>query len=97
MNSSRITLIDLPKIPDDRGNLSFFENCNQIPFDIEKTVTLNRPNFGLHIIPGIWRDISNFSSGSICLVLASELYDEKDYIRSYEDFLEIKSDLHNSK
>lgn len=57
----------------------------------KKTVTLNRPNYGLHIIPGIWRDISNFSSGSICLVLASKLYDENDYMRSYEGFLQFKN------
>ena len=57
----------------------------------KKTVFLNRPNFGLLIKPGIWRDISNFSSGSICLVLASELYDENDYMRSYDDFLKFKS------
>lgn len=55
-----------------------------------KTVTLNRPNFGLHIVPGIWRKLNNFSSGSISLVLASNLHDEKDYIRNYEDFLNFK-------
>lgn len=54
----------------------------------KKTVQLNRPYLGLHVTPGIWRDISNFSSGGICLVLASELYDENDYIRNYQDFLE---------
>lgn len=52
----------------------------------KKTVSLNRPYMGLHIKPGIWRDISNFSSGAICLVLASELYTEDDYIREYEDY-----------
>jgi hypothetical protein len=57
----------------------------------KKTVTLNRPNFGLHIIPGMWRDISNFSSGSICLVLASRLYEENDYIRNYQDFISFKA------
>ena len=56
----------------------------------KKTVTLNQPNFGLHIIPGIWRDLSNFSSGAICVVLASHEYDEKDYIRDYNDFLNYK-------
>lgn len=55
-----------------------------------KTVQLNRPYFGLHIFPGMWRDLSNFSSGAICLVLASGLYDPKDYIRDYEEFLEFK-------
>ncbi len=49
----------------------------------KKTVALNRPYMGLYIKPGIWRDISNFSSGAICLVLASEKYNEDDYIRNY--------------
>lgn len=53
----------------------------------KKTISLNRPNFGLHIVPGIWRDLSNFSSGGICLVLASELYNPDDYIRNYEEFV----------
>jgi len=53
----------------------------------KKTVQLNRPYFGLHINPGMWRDISNFSSGAICLVLASEVYDENDYLRDYSEFL----------
>ena len=52
----------------------------------KKTFSLNRPYFGLHLKPGMWRELSNFSSGSICLVLASLLYDESDYIRDYEDF-----------
>jgi hypothetical protein len=52
----------------------------------KKLITLNRPYFGIHIKPGMWRDISNFSSGAICLVLASELYDESDYIRDYDDY-----------
>lgn len=56
----------------------------------KKTVTLNRPYIGLHIRPGMWRDISNFSSGAICLVLASELYDAADYIRDYNEFLSFK-------
>ena len=51
-----------------------------------KTVHLNRPYNGLHLFPGMWRDISNFSSGAICLVLASEPYDESDYIRDYFEF-----------
>jgi len=55
-----------------------------------KTVTLNRPNFALHILPGLWRELDNFSSGSISLVLASHTYDEKDYIRNYSEFLEFK-------
>ena len=48
---------------------------------------LNQPNIGLHIPPGIWASEINFSGGSICLVLASELYDESDYIRDYEELL----------
>lgn len=53
----------------------------------KKTVSLNRPYYGLHVIPGIWRELSNFSSGAICLVLASHIYDENDYIRDYSDFI----------
>lgn len=52
----------------------------------KKIVHLNRPNFGLLVLPGIWRELVNFSSGSICLVLASHKYDESDYIRDYNDF-----------
>jgi hypothetical protein len=62
----------------------------------KKTVNLNRPYFGLHVLPGMWRDISNFSSGAICLVLASELYTEDDYIRSYTNFLQEKRLNENS-
>ena len=53
-----------------------------------RTVSLNRPYNGLHIRPGIWRELNNFSSGAVCLVLASEHYDEADYIRDYSDFLD---------
>ena len=53
----------------------------------KKTVLLNRPYFGLHIPPGIWASEQGFSSGSICLVLASEIYSEEDYLREYDDFL----------
>jgi len=59
----------------------------------KKTVSLNRPYYGLHVIPGIWRELSNFSSGAICLVTASHEYDENDYIRDYNDFLIYKSNL----
>ncbi len=52
----------------------------------KRTVTLNRPYQGLYIVPGIWRELVNFSSGSSCLVLASHKYDEKDYIRDYNEF-----------
>jgi hypothetical protein len=54
----------------------------------KKIIHLDRPYIGLHIIPGIWRELLNFSSGAICLVLASEKYDEADYLRNYEDFKE---------
>lgn len=52
-----------------------------------KIIQLNRPNFGLYIVHGIWRELFNFSSGAICLVLASSVYDEKDYIRDYSEFI----------
>jgi len=57
----------------------------------KKVVTLNRPDYGLMIIPGIWRELIEFSSGAICLVLASHKYDKNDYIRGYNDFLTLKS------
>jgi dTDP-4-dehydrorhamnose 3,5-epimerase-like enzyme len=53
----------------------------------ETIVTLNRPNVGLLILPGIWREIRNFSSGSVCLVVASDVYEEEDYIREFDSFL----------
>lgn len=56
----------------------------------KKIVRLNRPNFGLLVQPGIWREIFEFSSGAICLVLASHKYDENDYIRDYNTFLREK-------
>jgi len=55
-----------------------------------KIISLNRPNFALHIVPGLWRELDNFSSGSICLVLASHTYDENDYIRDRNEFLKLK-------
>ena len=54
----------------------------------KRTVLLNRPFYGLHIPPGIWASEQGFSSGSICLVLASEGYMEDDYIRNYNDYLQ---------
>lgn len=66
-------------------------------FDIElfdgishRTVFLNRPNYGLHIVPGIWAHEKNFSSGAICLVLTSEIYVASDYIRDFDQYLNIK-------
>lgn len=55
-----------------------------------KIINLNRPHYGLHIAPGIWREILGFSSGAICLVLASHKYDEEDYIRKYCEFKNMK-------
>lgn len=55
--------------------------------NVKRTFTLNRPYQGLYIKPGIWRELYDFSSGSVCLVLASDKYDETDYIRDYKDFL----------
>ncbi len=57
---------------------------------VKKTVLLNQPFRGLHIPPGIWASEFNFSSGAICLVLASHNYEENDYLRNYEEFLEFK-------
>lgn len=54
---------------------------------VKRTFTLNRPYQGLLVVPGIWRELDDFSSGSVCLVLASMKYDEIDYIRDYNDFL----------
>lgn len=56
----------------------------------KKTFILNNPNIGLLIVPGIWRELSNFSSGSVCLVLASMKYAVSDYIRDYHEFLSYK-------
>lgn len=84
---------------EDRGAHAHKE-CHQFliaasgSFDVEmddginkRTVSLNRPYYGLHIPPGIWAAEKSFSSGSVCLVLASHKYDEKDYIRNYNDFI----------
>jgi hypothetical protein len=123
-------LIELPRVTDQRGNLTFIEADRHVPFDIARVyylydvpggatraahghralrqlmiamsgsfdVTLddgrekrkyhlNRSYYGLLIAPMIWRDLDNFSSGSVCLVLASDYYDEADYFRDYEEFL----------
>lgn len=52
----------------------------------KKVVTLNRPDYGLMVVPGIWRELMEFSSGAICLVLASEVYNQSDYIRNDDEF-----------
>ena len=123
-------LIQLPKISDPRGNLTFVEGGNHIPFDIErvyylydvpggsdrgahahkalhqliiamsgsfdvvlddgrekKRFHLNRSNYGLYVCPMMCRELDNFSSGSVCMVLASNMYDEDDYYRDYVEYL----------
>ena len=59
----------------------------------KKLYRLDRPNLGLYISPMIWREIDNFTSGSVCLVLASKKYDESDYIRNYSSFLAAKQEI----
>lgn len=131
MTLSNCKIINLPKIADPRGNLTFVEGGNHVPFDIKrvyylydvpggsdrgshahknlhqfivamsgsfdvvlndgretKRFHLNRSYNGLYVCPMMWRDLDNFSSGSVCMVLASERYDEADYIRDYREFLE---------
>lgn len=58
-----------------------------------KIVPLNRPYYGLIVIPGIWRELVNFSSGAVCLVLASEKYDPEDYIRDYAEFIKFRQEV----
>ncbi len=58
--------------------------------NVKRTFVLNRPYQGLYVKPGIWRDLDDFSSGSVCLVLASEVYDQKDYIRDYKEFVDYR-------
>lgn len=123
-------MIDLPKISDPRGNLTFIEGSRHVPFDIKRVYYLydvpggaergghahkelhqliiamsgsfdvvlddgekkqrfhlNRSYNGLYVCPMIWRELDNFSSGSVLLVLASNTYDEKDYFRDYPEFM----------
>ena len=114
-----IKIVDLPKITDPRGNLTFAEAQSMVPFEIKraywvydvpggesrgghargsfhvtldngherKTVLLNHPWQGLLIDTRIWRTLDDFSSGAVCLVLASEHYEEDDYIYDYDEFL----------
>ena len=58
--------------------------------NVRRTFLLNRPYQGLYVVPGIWRTLDDFSSGAVCLVLASHKYDEADYIREYNEFLNYK-------
>jgi hypothetical protein len=131
LNNCRI--IELPKITDPRGNLTFIEGNVHIPFDIKRVYYLydvpggaergghahrelnqlivamsgsfdiilddglekrrfhlNRSYYGLYVCPMIWRELDNFSSGSVCMVLASNLYDEADYYRDYDQFLQAR-------
>ena len=60
---------------------------------VKRTFLLNRPYQGLLVVPGIWRNLDDFSSGSVCLVLASMLYSETDYIRKYDQFLKCKNEI----
>jgi len=130
MSINDCKILELPKISDPRGNLTFIEGDRHVPFDIKrvyytydvpggaergghahknlqqlivamsgsfdvtvddgenkKMFHLNRSYFGLLVTPGIWREIHNFSSGSVCMVLASEFYDEADYYRNYDEFV----------
>jgi len=132
MDMSVCRIIELPKIVDQRGNLTFIEGGRHIPFDpkrvyylydvpggaargghahrhleqfivaasgsfsvitddgtTRKSFYLNRSYYGLYIPTMIWREIDNFSSGSVCLVLASHLYEENDYIRDHDEFKRI--------
>lgn len=132
---SDIRLINLPKIEDPRGNLSFIEEEKHIPFKIErtywiydvpggqtrgghafreqkelivalsgsfditvndgkeqKTFSLNRSYYGLYLPAGIWRQMENFSTNSLAMVISSTTFSEEDYIREYPDFL-ISKDL----
>jgi hypothetical protein len=126
---TRHRLIDLPVIPDHRGNLTFIEGGQHVPFDIQRVfylydvpggesraghalidveqliiaasgsfdvvldygdardvVTLNRSYVGLYLPSLVWRELENFSSGAVCLVLASAHYDEGSYYRDYDQF-----------
>lgn len=58
---------------------------------VKRSFILNRPYQGLYVKPGIWRDLDDFSSGAVCMVLASEVYRKEDYIRDYSDFLEFRN------
>jgi len=136
MNIDLCKIIDLPKITDTRGNLTFVEGGNQIPFDIQrvyylydvpggaergghahkglhqliiamsgsfdvvlddgankKRVHMNRSYNGLYVCPMIWRELDNFSSGSVLMVLASNKYDEADYYRDYAEFMRGRAKL----
>lgn len=58
--------------------------------NVKRTFVLNRPYQGLYVVPGIWRTLDDFSSGAVCMVLASEGYSEDDYVRNYDEYVQIK-------
>ena len=60
--------------------------------NVKRSFVLNRPYQGLYIKPGIWRDLDDFSSGSVCMVLASEVYQKEDYIRDYQEFIKFRNE-----
>lgn len=59
--------------------------------NVKRTYTLNRPYEGLYVVPGMWRELRNFSSGAVCMVLASHKYDREDYLRDYQEFIHYKN------
>lgn len=59
--------------------------------NVKRSFILNRPYQGLYVKPGIWRDLDDFSSGAVCMVLASEVYQSEDYIRDYKEFLKFRN------
>lgn len=74
--------------------------CFSVTLDdglVKRTFMLNRPYKALLVVPGIWRTLDDFSSGAVCMVLASEPYDDDDYIRDYDDFLDFKNCRHEGE
>ena len=63
----------------------------------KRSFFLNRPYQGLYVKPGLWRDLVDFSSGAVCMVLASDVYKSEDYIRNYDDFITYRADYGNTK
>ena len=61
--------------------------------DVKRSFILNRPYEGLYVKPGIWRDLDDFSSGAVCMVLASDIYDKDDYIRNYKEFIDFRNKM----
>ena len=89
MSVDEAKIINLPKLLDARGNLSFAEQFAQMPFEIRnRTFTLNRSYYGLYIPKGVWREIREFSTNAVALEFGSIPYSEDDYIRDYDAFCE---------